>query len=281
MENNKILAKTTLSIKFYQKNSAFGHRLGKWEPEMALEIIVNGNLIEYVYPSKKESREFEEYKNYITQKVYIPSRYEDGSRSDFEDNIKVVIGTWSDETFYKPVSKNSFIENTFNFFEEKLKINKNFIEQKLLTKKLESGIDGGKATFAKEYFYELDPRLEINNESIVNIIHSVDDRKKALEQSFEEKEAELVKKADDLKEKLQAKFENKEKKLLEEFQNKENLLTEREKLLEQKEEKLLTGFQTSFKGLNYKNLNDLQAAKFLTDDEKRIICGLLPKQSKE
>lgn len=29
--------------------------------------------------------------------------------------------------------------------------------------------------------------------------------------------------------------------------------------------------------IQYKNLNDLNSAKFLSDDEKRLICGLLPK----
>lgn len=32
--------------------------------------------------------------------------------------------------------------------------------------------------------------------------------------------------------------------------------------------------------IQYKNLNDLNSAKFLSDDEKRLICGLLPKSKK-
>jgi len=33
--------------------------------------------------------------------------------------------------------------------------------------------------------------------------------------------------------------------------------------------------------IQYKNLNDLNSAKFLSDDEKRLICGLLPKSKKQ
>jgi len=271
MENNTILAKTTLSIKFYEKNSNFGETYGKYEPEMALQIIVNASSIERLYPEKEG---FQEYKNYIKKQMYISTRYKGGSGGDFEDNIKVVMGMWDDKTFDKPVDKDSFIENTFNFFEEKLKINKNFIEQKLLQIK-------NKHEFTKEYFYQLDPRLEINNESIVDILNSIDVRKKQLEQQFSEKEEKLKEENNQLEENLQKKYKQKQEELLSQFERSKNLLAEREKLLEQKEEKLLAGFQTSFKGLKFKNLNDLQAAKFLSDDEKRIICRLLPKKTKE
>ena len=63
------------------------------------------------------------------------------------------------------------------------------------------------------------------------------------------------------------------KRLTEKFEKKEQELT---KILEEKEGKLLAGFQTKFNGLQYRNLNDLQSAKFISDYEKRIICGLLP-----
>jgi len=72
---------------------------------------------------------------------------------------------------------------------------------------------------------------------------------------------------------LTEKFEKKEQELLAKFEKKEQELT---KILEEKEGKLLAGFQTKFNGLQYRNLNDLQSAKFISDYEKRIICGLLP-----
>ena len=112
------------------------------------------------------------------------------------------------------------------------------------------------------------------------LISIEEERRKILKNLESEKET-FEKKNSEIEEKLQKEYKAKEEELLSSFQSKENLLTEREKLLEQKEEKLLAGFQTSFKCLKYENLNDLQAAKFLTDDEKRIICGLLPKQSNE
>ena len=74
-------------------------------------------------------------------------------------------------------------------------------------------------------------------------------------------------------EELKKRFEEKEQKLLAKFEKKEQELT---KILEEKEGKLLAGFQTKFNGLQYRNLNDLQSAKFISDYEKRIICGLLP-----
>jgi hypothetical protein len=82
-------------------------------------------------------------------------------------------------------------------------------------------------------------------------------------------ERELENKEKMVREELIKEFEKKEQKLLAEFEKKENLLIE-------KEGKLLAGFQTKFNGLQYRNLNDLQSAKFISDYEKRIICGLLP-----
>jgi ankyrin repeat protein len=91
-------------------------------------------------------------------------------------------------------------------------------------------------------------------------------KEKELRKRFEEKERTM-------KERLIKEFEEKEQKLLAEFEKKEKELT---KILEEKEGKLLAGFQTKFNGLQYRNLNDLQSAKFISDYEKRIICGLLP-----
>jgi len=91
-------------------------------------------------------------------------------------------------------------------------------------------------------------------------------KEKELRKRFEEKERTI-------KKRLIKEFEKKEQELLAKFEKKEQELT---KILEEKEGKLLAGFQTKFNGLQYKDLNDLQSAKFISDYEKRIICGLLP-----
>jgi ankyrin repeat protein len=102
------------------------------------------------------------------------------------------------------------------------------------------------------------------------------------------KEKELRKKEKELKEKFERKERTIKEELIKEFEERKKMMTEGlikkfeekekelTKILEEKEGKLLAGFQTKFNGLQYRNLNDLQSAKFISDYEKRIICGLLP-----
>lgn len=129
----------------------------------------------------------------------------------------------------------------------------------------------------KSQHFETFDSYEFNHSCLI----SIEEKRREILKKLELEKENFEKKNSELEENLQKKYKQKEEELLSLFESKENLLAEREKLLEEKEAKLLAGFQTSFKNLKFKNLNDLQAAKFLTDDEKRIICGLLPKQSKE
>ena len=81
---------------------------------------------------------------------------------------------------------------------------------------------------------------------------------------------------EDFREYCQRQFKKKFGQELEEVVKLKNRINYLEEKL--KEEKL-----KSYKGdfdytqIKYKNLNDLNSAKFLSDDEKRLICGLLPK----
>lgn len=109
---------------------------------------------------------------------------------------------------------------------------------------------------------------------------TIEEKRRKILKELESEKEKFEETRSGIEEKLQKNYKQKEEELLSLFKSKKNLLDEREKLLEQKEAKLLAGFQISFKSLKYKNLNDLQAAKFLSDDEKRIICGLLPKQTR-
>ena len=70
-------------------------------------------------------------------------------------------------------------------------------------------------------------------------------------------------------------FEKKFKKKIEEIPELKKKINDLEKKLEFCEK------DPDYTQIQYKNLNDLNSAKFLSDDEKRLICGLLPKSKKQ
>ena len=70
-------------------------------------------------------------------------------------------------------------------------------------------------------------------------------------------------------------FEKKFKKELEEIPELKKKINDLEKKLKSCEKDF------DYTKIQYKNLNDLNSAKFLSDDEKRLICGLLPKSKKQ
>lgn len=109
-------------------------------------------------------------------------------------------------------------------------------------------------------------------------------REESLNKEVEDKlQAQLAIKKDELKEledDLLAKFEEQSNNLKEDYEGKHKILQIMSKEIELKENDLLRGFKNSnelFKGIEKPSLAELQAADFITADEKRIICGLLPK----
>lgn len=66
-------------------------------------------------------------------------------------------------------------------------------------------------------------------------------------------------------------FERKFEKELEEIPELKEKINDLEKKLKFYEK------DSDYTRIQYRNLNDLNSAKFLSDDEKRLICGLLPK----
>lgn len=80
----------------------------------------------------------------------------------------------------------------------------------------------------------------------------------------------------DFREYCKKEFEKKFEKELEEIPELKKKINDLEKKLKFYEKDFdYTDFD--YTKITYRNLNDLNSAKFLSDDEKRLICGLLPK----
>ena len=79
----------------------------------------------------------------------------------------------------------------------------------------------------------------------------------------------------DFREYCRKEFEKKFEKELEEIPELKKKINYLEKKLKSCEKDF------DYTKIQYKNLNDLNSAKFLSDDEKRLICGLLPKSKKQ
>lgn len=81
---------------------------------------------------------------------------------------------------------------------------------------------------------------------------------------------------EDFRKYCQRQFEEKFGQELQEVVKLKNRINDLEEKLKEEKLKSCKG-DFDYTKIQYKNLNDLNSAKFLSDDEKRLICGLLPK----